>query len=859
MLWLLAVLGGVPAASASMTLGDDRCGRTVAIVEGRLHTASVRGPCGTVALRPGPEFALTFLSGRRITAADYRAEPAWSSPTSLGVRLWPRRSGDPSVLVHYWVAADGPCLHKTVEVVGDEVVDAVAVECLPWPAAATHGGFGQPVFLGQEWFAGLEHPAGFHAAEGPLALVHHPGRSRFRSKTAVLGTKERPRYRLRDEFERYVMRLAPPPRQSLQYNGWYDRRGAEVNPQRLAETYRRFREKLLKPYGLAFDAFCIDDGYQNPRSLWDYAHGWPEGLRPLRALAAADGSRLGLWLPLNGYGLDTAWGAERGWELSDHRKGYYSLAGAEYRRAIKAAVRRRIEDGDLAYLKHDFNFLHSGAAGHGHPPTARHGLEASVDGQLEVLRHERSVQPGIFLNVTSAIWHSPWWLGAADTLWLGGPDLDEDWSLPATCPRDAENTARDAWLHRRLVQERGTVPASRLMTHGIIAGRHDGRARPDTVRAWSDHVVWHLARGTLLHELYLSPELVPDTHWPILAAALRWARANRDAFAHTRMVGGRPEAGVPYGFAHWAADRGVTAVRNPGATAATIRISDDRRPLHLPAADGWHPVVVYPYRERLPAGRSATLRLHAHGVAVVEWRRDLPADLAALPVGRFAVAADGRHLVSLAAAAVQVQPTGRPASGKKLFRAGFAVTAPADAAVRVVALARPASGVAVTLAGADGRDATADPHGRRWSLRTWDVPADGRLALQVGLPPTPLYPETAAAAVELRAAVPLRDVRTVSLTEPLAWPMAPDERVLRESVPLLPRRRFERSRSLPERAAWLVLLGLLPTALCCVLARRLAGAGVSVRSVATHGAVACGWGLLYAATPLGASLARCLP
>src|SRR4029453_16892327 len=58
--------------------------------------------------------------------------------------------------------------------------------------AATAGGEGQPVFVEDEVFAAIEHPAGVHAASGNrVQLAHHPGRKlapgeTFKSRVALV-------------------------------------------------------------------------------------------------------------------------------------------------------------------------------------------------------------------------------------------------------------------------------------------------------------------------------------------------------------------------------------------------------------------------------------------------------------------------------------------------------------------------------------------------------------------------------------------------------------------------------------------------------------------------------------------------
>ena len=219
----------------------------------------------------------------------------------------------------------------------------------------------------------------------------------------------------------------------------------------------------------------------------------------------------GLWLPLNGHLLNTSWGAAQGWERSDHRKRYYCLAGPNYNSALRHQLRQLLGEGNLAFFKHDFNFLDCSCPGHGHLNSAVHGREANVQAQLELLAFERAAKPDLRLAVTSNVWPSPWWLMHADSIWMGGADHAEDWRSPVWSRREAEMTYRDTRLYRLLRIDRAQVPVAALMTHGLIRGRYAGIDPQETLQEWTDYVMMFFGRGTQLCELYLSPELMLTT------------------------------------------------------------------------------------------------------------------------------------------------------------------------------------------------------------------------------------------------------------------------------------------------------------------------------------------------------------
>ncbi|MBU0606666.1 MAG: hypothetical protein KKI08_02215, partial [Armatimonadetes bacterium] len=472
-------------------------------------------------------------------------------------------------------------------------------------APTTRGGYGQPVFLGDAWFMGLEYPAGYNdvrEADGKRTLVlhHYPGRETGEglvSKTAVLGVT--PRGLTRElAFSDYLDSVRVQTRDFLQYNSWYDLRSSELTIPNILHSYEQFKAHLLDPYGLKMNAFVPDDGWQDRNSIWQPDKGrYPDGFRPLAEGLERQGSRLGLWMPLNGTNLNTEWGREKGFEVSDRGK-FYCLAAPKYNAEIRRVTAERIRDGRLAYYKHDFNGLRCTASGHGHLPTDRHGHEASLDAEIGLLAWERQVNPDIFLNVTSNVWLSPWWLMYADSIWMCASDFGYEKTYPQLSPREWDMSYRDAHFHRVYREQQNLVPLSALMTHGIIHGKlcKLGGAE-ETLREFSDMTVLYYGRGVQLKELYISPEIMDEARWRVLGQATRWAVTNAPVLRRTVMVGGDPRKGEPYGYVHWQGEGGIVVLRNPAPALGSIIVPLDqsvyyRGKLEQPFAAR----VVYPYR-----------------------------------------------------------------------------------------------------------------------------------------------------------------------------------------------------------------------------------------------------------------------
>ncbi len=515
------------------------------------------------------------------------------------------------------------------------------------------GGFGQPAALrfavGAGAFFGVEDPTATTtlAKRGPVSarlatrveFGAELGNAWSASPDSVIGLV-RDGARVRHAFRDYVdaIRVAPL-RPYVLYNTWYDVRAPEYTKRpedvmtegSLLRIIGEFAEVTKRHPSFHLDAFVLDDGWDVYKSDWKLREKeFPQGLAPIADALRAQGTDLGIWFgPTGGYShrdWRVDWMREHGYEtVSDQ----LCVAGDKYRALLERRVLDFCANADVGYYKWDGIRFGCNEPDHGHP-TDLYARRAVMDAVAGLAAKTRAAREGIFLNITSGTWLSPWWLKHADTIWMQGFDYGYA-GVPSISRRDRAMTYRDSVLFEDYGKYDHWFPLANLMTHGIIKGhlqKLGGEVEP--LDKFTDNAVLYVARGVSMIELYVSPNLLSDGEWNAIVGSIDWAKDRFEVLRHTTMIGGDPAEGAAYGFVHFSGERGILALRNPGIEPQTLKVLLDSND---GLAEGATELVlerVYPSRLIDPAlhaaGETLELTLDGYETAIYELapRRTLP-------------------------------------------------------------------------------------------------------------------------------------------------------------------------------------------------------------------------------------------
>ncbi len=569
-------------------IGNAALERVINLSDGKVCTASIRNKLANQEiLLESAEFSLTVNETQVVTAADFILQNKEVQNLDRGakrliLKLVCEKLGI-EVQLRHEVAPGAALMRKVLAVraVGPQkpLLNRIEVERFFTAAPCALGGLGQPVFIADSVFTGLEYPAAHNevrdnaqakppALRFSVALRHLPGKVLtpvyLESKPAVLGvTREGAVER---GFAEYLARIRIPPRTHVHYNSWYDIRQDKMSTELFLETFAQFKKNLCDKYGVRMDSFVPDDGWQDRKSIWEVnAKLFPKGLGELSAGLKAGGSSLGLWHPLTAVegNLVMQWCREHGYE-TDKAGTHLCLSAPKHNGQLREVMTRHVKQYDLTYLKHDFNSFSCDGEGHGHLPKSEYGFEANVDAYIEMLKLLKQTNPKVFLNCTGGMWLSPWWLMYCDTVWRGANDTGYEQAHPFVDQRLQSIAYVDGVLYDDFVKNRYQFPISALMTCGIVYGQlHMLGGTHEPLESWTDNTVWSLCLGLMMKELYITPSLLSETHWDVLGKSLRWAEANKDVLVETQMILGNPHHGEVVGYKHAVGERTIVFLCNP--------------------------------------------------------------------------------------------------------------------------------------------------------------------------------------------------------------------------------------------------------------------------------------------------------
>ncbi|MEM5338353.1 enterotoxin [Paraburkholderia azotifigens] len=380
---------------------------------------------------------------------------------------------------------------------------------------------------------------------------------------------------LRRDFAAYVEReRARPYRPFLHYNSWYDIGFLTTYTQEQAiERIHALGRELHDKRGVQLDSFLFDDGWDDYSGSWTFSDAFPDGFVPLKEATARYGAAPGAWLsPWGGYGPPRTERVTRG------RAAGYETAGDGFALSGPAYYRRFHEVAMDLLTKHGVNHFKLDGTGNADTVIAGSRFNSDWDAAVELIEDMRRARRDVFVNLSTGTHASPFWLRYVDSIWRDGADYG---FAGAGSERERWITYRDAQTYRNVVCRSPLFPLNSLMLHGIIYAQANTQLNTDPAQAFPHEVHSYFGSGTQLQELYVTPSLLNERDWDVLAQTARWARDNANVLRDCHWIGGAPDRCEVYGWAAWTPLKAIVTLRNPDVRANDF-VLDLRTHLELP-------------------------------------------------------------------------------------------------------------------------------------------------------------------------------------------------------------------------------------------------------------------------------------
>jgi hypothetical protein len=381
---------------------------------------------------------------------------------------------------------------------------------------------------------------------------------------------------MRRSFLTYLEReRAHPYRTFLHYNSWFDI--GFFNPYTQQEALNRihaFGEKLNKKRGVTLDSFLFDDGWDDTNNLWKIRPDFKGGFEPLTKAAAEYGTAPGVWLsPWGGYGpakqARVATAKRDGYEIVD---GGMALSGPRYYALFHDAVTGMVSKYGVNQFKFD-------GTGNADQVVKGSAFSSDFDAAIHLIGDLRQLKPDLYINLTTGTWPSPFWLFYADSIWRGGDDTE---FAGVGTDRERWITYRDGDTYDEIVKAGRLYPLNSLMLHGIVFAQKAPHLSTDPGGDFANEVHSYFGTGTQLQEMYITPSLLSEADWNVLAETAKWSRRNAATLVDTHWIGGDPRWLQVYGWAAWSPQKAILTLRNPSALPQDITV-DIAQAFELPA------------------------------------------------------------------------------------------------------------------------------------------------------------------------------------------------------------------------------------------------------------------------------------
>ena len=496
-----------------------------------------------------------------------------------------------SASAHYELR--GPTRRKWLEIKnqsGKEMVLLdVQLDDFTLDASTSEGGPGEPVFVGEEAFCAIEHPAGVNqGSAGRVFTVHFPARSlppatSTHSHVSLLGVGKAGQ--ALEAFVSYIQANSPRKKKAIsiydpfginnQWGGCPTLNDAEMLDG--LKVLEKWREK-----GLQFEYYVPDYGWVDHASdLTRFApECFPNGPTIIVERVRELGMKFGLWFGVS-WGAAScseyppAWAcqipalgesSEPGVPAMVYRNGYLADGGVPmtlcpasepYFSILRNAILYHIRENNLKFFKLDGGSYYCNSTRHNHLP-GKYSVEAMYDRLIDIASSAREAVADIYV-----MWYwgvrSPFFALHGDSVFESGLYMEgsaTSW-IPTLYYRDSVTLNLD-----QSTQFAKTIPPINKDSLGIwLADTRWGNFMGN--ERWKEALIMDLGRGNLLFpQLWGDVYLLNQQDVDFLVGIDSLVKKNEAVFLSHRSIVGDPWRNEVYGYAYFQGTHGFLFINN---------------------------------------------------------------------------------------------------------------------------------------------------------------------------------------------------------------------------------------------------------------------------------------------------------
>jgi hypothetical protein len=502
----------------------------------------------------------------------------------------------------------GPARRKWVEIENtsnkEHLLLDVQLDNFATGASTSEGGPGEPVFLADEAFSAIEHPAGLNQGDqGRIRLMHFPARclppgQKMRSHVALLAVSKTGQ--ALDQFTSYVQGRSPRKKRAISLYTPYGVNNQWGGCPPLTDDETLDMLGVLEKWqqkGLRFEYFTLDQGWMDPTSdLTQFApQCYPKGPAKMLERVRALGMKFGLWFSVSGAGWSCgenpavqpsfvpgpAHADESKNSRVAYRNGYIAnggvpgqlcVASEPYFSILRDAILYHIRENGLKLFKLDIGSYYCNSTQHDHLP-GKYSVEAMYERLLDIAARAHKADPDVYV-----MWYwgvrSPFFALHGDSVFESGLFMEgsgTSW-FPTLYYRDSVTLNLD-----QSTQFAKTLPPINKDSLGVWFsdirwGNFMGNER------WRESLIMDLGRGSLLFPQFWGDiNLLDDQDVDFLVEIDSLVKKNESLFLRRRNILGDPWKNEVYGYANVRGAHGFLFINNVhfSARKAELRLGPE--------------------------------------------------------------------------------------------------------------------------------------------------------------------------------------------------------------------------------------------------------------------------------------------